>query len=593
MDLAATWALSPPSGLRQVWARIGSDNAASARVAAGAGFRLLATAGGGEVWARTDRRADARSSRSRCYRACSDREAGPVRPARTGRTPALAERERRTTPPYGGVFVARTQVMDADDVRRAIWRMAHEIIERNHGLDDVVLDRPADRRGRRSPSALAEALERDRRRPRRRSARSTSPSTATTSASGRCCPRRSPTSPSTSTARIVVLVDDVLFTGRTIRAALDALNDYGRPRAVQLAVMVDRGHRELPIRPDYVGKNLPTRRDEVVDVSADGRRPRRDGEVSEAPPVDRRPRRATTSSSCSSSPTPSSRSAGARIPKVPALRGKTVVWLFYEDSTRTRLSFETGGQAALGRHHDLQRRLVVGEEGRVAARHRRDHRGDGRRRHRRAPRARPACRWQIARWVDAAVINAGDGWHEHPTQALLDCYTIREHLGGLDGLHIAIVGDIKHSRVARSDVLAFTALGRRGHAGGAAHPAAARASRAGRCEVSHDLDAVLPDVDVVYLLRMQRERMTEALVPSLREYTARYGLTRAPGRRCCGDDALVMHPGPMNRGVEIAAEVADLPRVGDHRPGAQRRRRAHGGAVPAARRGRRQLGPST
>ena len=153
----------------------------------------------------------------------------------------------------------------------------------------------------------------------------------------------------------------------------------------------------------------------------------------------------------------------------------------------------------------------------------------------------------------------------------------------LDGRHIAIVGDVKHSRVARSDVLAFTALG--AEVTLVAPPTLLPPSLDGwPVEVSHDLDAVLPEVDVVYLLRMQRERMTEALLPSLREYTAALRPHRAAGPGCSADDAIVMHPGPMNRGVEIAAEVADLPAAVDHRPGAQRRRRAHGGAVPAARR---------
>jgi aspartate carbamoyltransferase catalytic subunit len=165
---------------------------------------------------------------------------------------------------------------------------------------------------------------------------------------------------------------------------------------------------------------------------------------------------------------------------------------------------------------------------------------------------------QIARWVSASVVNAGDGWHEHPTQALLDCYTIRSHLGDLDGVRIAIVGDVAHSRVARSDVLAFATLG--AEVTLVAPPTLLPPSVEGwPVRTSHDLDAVLPDVDVVYLLRMQRERMTEALVPSLREYSSLYGLTARRVERM-GDKALVMHPGPMNRGVEIAAEVADLPR---------------------------------
>lgn len=180
----------------------------------------------------------------------------------------MAERERRTTPPYGGVFVPRTQVMDADDVRRAIWRMAHEVLERNHGADGVVLI-GLQTGGVAIAEAFAEALEEiDGLRP---------PVGTLDVALYRDDIGIRPVLPEAVTdipvdldGAVVVLVDDVLFTGRTIRAALDAITDYGRPRAVQLAVMVDRGHRELPIRPDYVGKNLPTRRDEVVDVTAAG-----------------------------------------------------------------------------------------------------------------------------------------------------------------------------------------------------------------------------------------------------------------------------------------------------------------------------------
>jgi pyrimidine operon attenuation protein/uracil phosphoribosyltransferase len=180
----------------------------------------------------------------------------------------LAERERRSTPPFGGVFVARTQVLDADDVRRAIWRMAHEIIEHNQGLDEVVLV-GLQTGGVTFATALAEALAKiDGLSP---------PQGVLDVAFHRDDIGLRPVLPSAVThipvdltGRVVVLVDDVLFTGRTIRAALDAVHTYGRPRAVQLAVMVDRGHRELPIRPDYVGKNLPTRRDEVVSATLDG-----------------------------------------------------------------------------------------------------------------------------------------------------------------------------------------------------------------------------------------------------------------------------------------------------------------------------------
>jgi pyrimidine operon attenuation protein/uracil phosphoribosyltransferase len=180
----------------------------------------------------------------------------------------MAERERRTTPPYGGVFVARSQVMDSDDVRRAIWRMAHEIVERNHGLDSVVLV-GLQTGGVEMADAFAEALE---------EIDGTAPPVGTLDVELHrddigirpVLPEAVTDIPVDLDGAIVILIDDVLFTGRTIRAALDALIDFGRPRAVQLAVMVDRGHRELPIRPDYVGKNLPTRRDEMVNVSPAG-----------------------------------------------------------------------------------------------------------------------------------------------------------------------------------------------------------------------------------------------------------------------------------------------------------------------------------
>lgn len=243
------------------------------------------------------------------------------------------------------------------------------------------------------------------------------------------------------------------------------------------------------------------------------------------------------------------------IRKVPALRGKTVVSVFFEDSTRTRLSFETAarrlsadvmtfsassssinkGESLKDTIHTIQ---AMGVDALVVR-----HSGSG-------------VPWQVAGWVDGpAVVNAGDGWHEHPTQALLDCYTIVQEQGPLADKHIAIVGDIRHSRVARSDVLAFTALG--AHVTLVAPPTLLPPSLAGwPVEVSHDLDAVLPTLDVVYLLRLQRERMLEALLPSLREYTATYGLTRRRAALLKGE-ALIMHPGPVNRGVEIAAEVAD------------------------------------
>jgi aspartate carbamoyltransferase catalytic subunit len=244
------------------------------------------------------------------------------------------------------------------------------------------------------------------------------------------------------------------------------------------------------------------------------------------------------------------------IPKVPTLRGKTVVSLFYEDSTRTRLSFEAAAKrlsadtmnfavssSSVSKGESLRDTVQTIEAMGVDAlivRH-----------------CSAGVPWQIASWVGASVINAGDGWHEHPTQALLDCYTVRGQRGSLEGLHIAIVGDVKHSRVARSNVLAFALLG--AEITLVAPPTLLPPSLDGwPVTVSHRLDDVLPKCDIVYLLRMQSERQSEALLPSLREYTARYGLTR---RRAAllQDDAIVMHPGPMNRGVEIAADVAEFP----------------------------------
>ena len=227
------------------------------------------------------------------------------------------------------------------------------------------------------------------------------------------------------------------------------------------------------------------------------------------------------------------------IPRVPALRGKTVVSLFFEDSTRTRLSFEAAARrlsadvmsfsvsnSSVNKGESLRDTVetieALGVDAVVVR-----HSGSG-------------VPWQVARWLHGpSVINAGDGWHEHPTQALLDCYTIRAerrarglHDSGarsLEGVRIGIVGDIRHSRVARSGILAFAALGARITL--VAPPTLLPPSLAGwPVEVTTDLDAVLPELDVVYLLRLQQERMLEALLPSLREYAATYGLNRERAR---------------------------------------------------------------
>ena len=250
--------------------------------------------------------------------------------------------------------------------------------------------------------------------------------------------------------------------------------------------------------------------------------------------------------------------AQRRIAKVPALRGQTVALLFYEDSTRTRLSFEVAAKrlsadtlnvsvstSSVNKGESLRDTAETIEAmgiDAVVVRHRSS--------------GVPA---QLTKWLEAAVINAGDGWHQHPTQALLDCYTLHDRLGDVDGSHIVMVGDIKHSRVARSNVDAFTKLGAEVTlvAPPTLLPAAVSTSPV---SVSTDLDAVLPNADAVYMLRMQQERQNDALVPDLREYTALYGLT-ADRASALGEKVTIMHPDPMNRGVEIAADVPELDQV--------------------------------
>ncbi|MEY2419762.1 MAG: aspartate carbamoyltransferase catalytic subunit [Actinomycetota bacterium] len=244
------------------------------------------------------------------------------------------------------------------------------------------------------------------------------------------------------------------------------------------------------------------------------------------------------------------------IPKVQALRGKTVVSCFFEDSTRTRLSFETAARrlgadvmtfsaasSSLKKGESLRDTVAtldaIGADAFVV-------------RHKSA--GVPA---QIARWTESAVLNAGDGQHEHPTQALLDCYTLRQHLSDLHGKRILIVGDVKHSRVARSNVVAFSALGAKVKLV-APQTLMPPSLDDWPVDVTTNLDGALDEADVVYLLRIQQERMDQALLPSLREYSQLYGLDAKRAARL-KPDALILHPGPMNRGVEIAADVADAP----------------------------------
>ena len=252
------------------------------------------------------------------------------------------------------------------------------------------------------------------------------------------------------------------------------------------------------------------------------------------------------------------REVGTRvIKKVPALRGRTVVNLFYENSTRTRISFEiaakrlsadvinfstSGSSVAKGESlKDTALTLQAMGADAIVIRH-----------------SSSGSPHTLTRWVEASVINAGDGTHEHPTQAFLDLYTIREHFASFEGLRIAVVGDVLHSRVARSTTHALVRMGAEVTLVGPPTLIPPDAPAWG-AQVSHDLDEVLPKLDVCYLLRVQSERQRQQYFPSVREYSRLFGLTR-DRVESLPEGALIMHPGPMNRGVEIASDVADLPR---------------------------------
>ena len=252
------------------------------------------------------------------------------------------------------------------------------------------------------------------------------------------------------------------------------------------------------------------------------------------------------------------REVGTRvIKKVPALRGRTVVNLFFENSTRTRISFEvaakrlsadvinfstSGSSVSKGESlKDTALTLQAMGADAIVIRH-----------------SSSGAPYTLSRWVSASILNAGDGTHEHPTQALLDLFTIREHFPSFEGLRMAIVGDVRHSRVARSLSFAGTEMGMEVTLVGPPTLIPPEAPGWG-VAVSHDLDALLPKLDVCYMLRVQRERQRQQYFPSVREYSRLFGLS-AQRVGQLPEHAVVMHPGPMNRGVEIASDVADLPR---------------------------------
>ena len=246
------------------------------------------------------------------------------------------------------------------------------------------------------------------------------------------------------------------------------------------------------------------------------------------------------------------------VKKLPTLRGRTVVNMFFEDSTRTRSSFELAGKwlsadvinisgkgSSTSKGESLRDTVrtvaAMGVDGFVIR-----HSASG-------------AAHQVSGWVDAVVINAGDGTHEHPTQALLDAYSMRRRLGDLEGRHVAIVGDLTHSRVLRSNLICLKTLG--AHITVVAPPTLmpggiATWAKSEGFDTSYDFDAVLPTVDAVMMLRVQRERMSGGFFSTEREYTVGYGLTRER-LRSLQEHTVILHPGPMNRGLEIATDAAD------------------------------------
>ena len=250
--------------------------------------------------------------------------------------------------------------------------------------------------------------------------------------------------------------------------------------------------------------------------------------------------------------------AAREIKKVPTLRGRTIINLFLEPSTRTRTSFELAAKrlsadvvnisaksSALAKGESLEdtaKTIEAMNADIVVIRH--------------SASGSPQL---LANLIKSGIINAGDGAHEHPTQALLDLFTVRERKGKIKGLKVAIVGDISHSRVARSNILAFNKMGAKVIVVGppTLMPADIELMDV---EVSYDFDETIRKVDIVYMLRIQLERQNESFFPSLREYSSLFGLN-LERMKSAKDNVLIMHPGPMNRGIEITSEVANLPQA--------------------------------
>jgi len=244
------------------------------------------------------------------------------------------------------------------------------------------------------------------------------------------------------------------------------------------------------------------------------------------------------------------------IKKVPTLRGKTIIHLFYEPSTRTRTSFDIAAKRLSADTYSITAStssVVKGETALDTLKTLESMRPDVFVvRH-----SSSGVPQMLAKRTTASVINAGDGMHEHPSQALLDMLTILDHKHRLDGLNVVIVGDISHSRVARSNIWGMTKMGSRVVVCGPGTLIPPNIDTMG-VEVSNRLEHCLPDADVIILLRLQLERQQQMLLPSLREYSACYGINGERLKKA-KKDVLIMHPGPINRGVEISPEVADGP----------------------------------
>jgi len=378
----------------------------------------------------------------------------------------------------------------------------------------------------------------------------------------------------------LLLVDDVLSTGRTLRAAMDAIADFGRPSLLKTAILVDRGGREVPISADFAGLKLhdvpADRRINVRFRELDGKDSINITAPSPAPIPADEPRVTDEATSAARwkhkhllgleelsadeikfilDTADSFKEVSTRsIKKVPALRGRVVVNAFFEDSTRTRTSFALAAQRLSADVIDFSSHGSSVSKGESLIDTARTIEAMGVDiiviRHKAAGSAQV-----LARACKCSIVNAGDGAHEHPTQGLLDLYTIRERFGKIAGLKVAIVGDIANSRVARSDLWGLQKLGAEVILVGPP-TLLPRSFESLGARVCHRLDDVIGEVDAIQMLRVQNERMQAAQFPTVREFTQLFGLTWDRFQKC-KKDVFIMHPGPMNRGIEIQSDIAD------------------------------------